>query len=189
MRGLDHTWCGVQWCGVVCSGAVWCAVVWCGVVCSGVVWCAVVWCGVQWCAEGAVTKRQWPECLAYGHRKTGCEVVWCSGVVRCGAVRCCAVRVVQCGMTRCVTVQCGRVRCGAVRWCTLHKQSRTNDTQCNGPTRTVLGSSPSTKANSMDNAVCKAPFSGNRPSCPAEGTRRSKPSNSPMSHGVPRSRT
>ena len=50
-------WCGVVWCGVV-----WCGVVWCGVV-----WCSVVWCGVVWCgAQGAVTKWQWPGCLAYG---------------------------------------------------------------------------------------------------------------------------
>ena len=28
-------------------------------------------CGVVWCAEGAVSKRQWPGCLAYGNSKTG----------------------------------------------------------------------------------------------------------------------
>ena len=67
---------GVVWCGVVWCGVVWCGVVWCGVVWYGMVWCAVVqggvvWCGVVWCAKGAVTKRQWPGCLAYGHSKTG----------------------------------------------------------------------------------------------------------------------
>ena len=32
----------------------------CGVVWCGVVWCGVVYHGVVWCAEGAVTKREWP---------------------------------------------------------------------------------------------------------------------------------
>ena len=88
-------------------------------------------------AEGAVTKRQWPGCLACGNSNTGrgvcvcvlcavcvyaparrpdlpSRVVWCGGV-RCGAVRCGAVR---CGAVRCgaVRVGWGGVGCGAVRW-------------------------------------------------------------------------
>ena len=51
-------WCGV-WCPVTCGAM------------SGVVWCCVVCCGVLWCAEDAVTKRQWLGCLAYGNSKTG----------------------------------------------------------------------------------------------------------------------
>ena len=52
----------------------WCGVVWCGVVWCGVVWCGVVWCGgVVWCAEGAVTRRQWPGCLPTGTgKREGC---------------------------------------------------------------------------------------------------------------------
>ena len=69
---------GVVWCGVV-----WCGVVWCGVVWCGVVWCGVVWCGVVWCAKGAVTKRQWPGCLAYGNSKTGRRVCVCVLYVVC----------------------------------------------------------------------------------------------------------
>ena len=62
----------------------------------------VCWCGVVWCAEGAVTIRQRPGCLAYG-----CGVVWC-GVVWCGMVRR--------GMAWCGVVWCGVVWCGVV-WC------------------------------------------------------------------------
>ena len=41
---------------------VWC---WCGVV--------LVWCGVVWCAEGAVTRTQWPGCLPTGTgKREGC---------------------------------------------------------------------------------------------------------------------
>ena len=38
----------------------------------------VVWSGVVWCAEGAVTRRQRPGCLAYGHSKTGRGVYVCA---------------------------------------------------------------------------------------------------------------
>ena len=40
-------------------------------------------CGVVWCAEGAVTKRQWLGCLAYGNSKTGRGVCVCTRSVLC----------------------------------------------------------------------------------------------------------
>ena len=46
--------------------------------------CGVVRCGVVWCAEGAVTKRQWPGCLPTGTgKREGCVVKYalCASVV------------------------------------------------------------------------------------------------------------
>ena len=80
-------WCGVVWCGVV-----WCGVVWCGVVGCGVVWCGVVWCGVVrgvvWCAEGAVTKRQWLgwSCTRKNASQDGCVSKHTLCVVCCAPV-------------------------------------------------------------------------------------------------------
>ena len=83
-------WCGAVWCGVVWCGVVWCGVVWCGAVWCGVVWCGVVWCGVVWCvwcvvwfgvvrcAEGAVTRMQWPGCLPTGTGKWEGRVPKCA---------------------------------------------------------------------------------------------------------------
>ena len=78
-------WCGVVWRGVAWRGVVWCGVVWCGVGCG--VWgvgCGV-W-GLVWCAEGAVTRRQWPGCLPTGTGKRAGLCVLCA---RCVLVCCC----------------------------------------------------------------------------------------------------
>ena len=37
-----------------------------------------VFCGVVWCAEGAVTRRQWPGCLPTGTGKRAGLCVWCA---------------------------------------------------------------------------------------------------------------
>ena len=74
--------CGVVWCGVVWCGVVWCVVLCCVVLCCVVLCCVVLCCvvlccvvlrGVVWCAEGAVTRRQWLGCLPMGTGKQeGC---------------------------------------------------------------------------------------------------------------------
>ena len=48
----------------------------CGAVCCGVVWRCVVW-----CAEGAVTRKQWPGCLPMGTGKRAGLCVLCARCV------------------------------------------------------------------------------------------------------------
>ena len=55
----------------------------CGVVLGAVVWGGVMWWGVVWCAEGAVTRRQWPGCLPMGTRKREGSVCSARAVRQC----------------------------------------------------------------------------------------------------------
>ena len=61
--------CCVVSCRVVSFRVVLCRVVSCRVVC-------VLLCSVVWCAEGAVTRRQWPGCLPTGTGKRAGLCVW-----------------------------------------------------------------------------------------------------------------
>ena len=68
------------------------------------------WCGVVWYAESAVTKWQWPGCLAHRTMQNGrvlCCVVLCC-VVLCCVVLCC---VVLCCVVLCCVVLCCVVLC------------------------------------------------------------------------------
>ena len=69
-----HHYVACVWCVVVWRGVMMCDVVcWCGVWCV-VVWYGVLWCGMVWCAEGAVTKRQWLgwSCTRENAAREGC---------------------------------------------------------------------------------------------------------------------
>ena len=90
---------GVMCCSVLCFGVLCCGALCCGTLCCGVVvfcivvFCVVVFCVlvcyvvvlyvVVFCAEGAVTIRQWPGCLPTGTRKReGCVYSACA-VCKC----------------------------------------------------------------------------------------------------------
>ena len=65
----------VSSCAVLCRSVLCCAVLCCAVLCCVVLGlrCVVLCCVVLYCAEGAVTRRQWPGCLPTGTgKREGC---------------------------------------------------------------------------------------------------------------------
>ena len=65
--------CVVLCCVVLCRVVLCCVVLCCVVLCRVVLCCVVLCCVVLRCAEGAVTRRQWPGCLPTGTgKREGC---------------------------------------------------------------------------------------------------------------------
>ena len=61
--------CVVLCCVVLCCVVLCCVVLCCVVLCCVMLCCVVFYCVVLRCAKGAITKRQWPGCLAMGTGK------------------------------------------------------------------------------------------------------------------------